>query len=89
VSRIDRMSTGQLRTGLRYVHPLGSGVDNPSVLGGKGASLARMHALGLPTPPGFTIGTDGWRAYRQADERMPDMIRAELAESIAGLETAL
>jgi pyruvate,orthophosphate dikinase len=40
----------------------------PSVLGGKGAGLARMRALGLPVPPGFTIPAhvcnrvlaDGW-----------------------------
>ena len=40
----------------------------PSILGGKGAGLARMVALGLPVPPGFTLPvasgrrylTDGW-----------------------------
>lgn len=29
--------------------------DAPRVLGGKGASLARMTSMGLPVPPGFTI----------------------------------
>ena len=29
----------------------------PSVVGGKGAGLARMRALGLPVPPGFTVPT--------------------------------
>ena len=28
-----------------------------NLLGGKGANLAEMANLGLPVPPGFTIGT--------------------------------
>jgi pyruvate,orthophosphate dikinase len=64
--------------GFRFIHTFDSSVDAPAILGGKGASLARMQAYGLPTPSGFTIGTDGWRAYRQAGECMPDQILAEL-----------
>ena len=29
-----------------------------NLLGGKGANLAEMAALGLPVPPGFTITTE-------------------------------
>ena len=29
-----------------------------NLLGGKGANLAEMSALGLPVPPGFTITTE-------------------------------
>ncbi len=29
-----------------------------ALLGGKGANLAEMSALGLPVPPGFTITTE-------------------------------
>ena len=50
----------------RYVHPFADGIDDARLVGGKGASLARMRALGLPIPPGFTISTDGWRAWREA-----------------------
>ena len=32
-------------------------------VGGKGASLARMVAAGLPVPPGFHITTDAYRRY--------------------------
>ncbi len=32
-------------------------------VGGKGASLARMVAAGLPVPPGFYITTDAYRRY--------------------------
>ncbi|MCK9248318.1 MAG: pyruvate, phosphate dikinase [Solirubrobacteraceae bacterium] len=70
------------------IHAFDSGVDNAALLGGKGASLARMTGLGLPTPPGFTITTDGWRAFH-AEGGMPDAIRDELAERIAGLERTL
>ncbi len=39
-------------------------MDMKDLLGGKGANLAEMTSvLGLPVPPGFTITTDGCRAY--------------------------
>lgn len=75
-------------TTITCVHPFGSGVVSPALLGGKGASLARMTDLGLPTPPGFTIATDGWRAYHE-QQRIPDSIEAELVDRIADLETQL
>ena len=36
------------------------------LLGGKGANLAEMTALGLPVPPGFTVTTDACRAFLTA-----------------------
>ncbi|HLB28702.1 MAG TPA: pyruvate, phosphate dikinase, partial [Dehalococcoidia bacterium] len=33
------------------------------LLGGKGANLCEMAALGLPVPAGFIITTEAWRAY--------------------------
>jgi pyruvate,water dikinase len=42
-------------------------LDSPQAtlerVGGKGASLARMVAAGLPVPPGFHITTDAYRRY--------------------------
>jgi hypothetical protein len=42
-------------------------LDSPEAtlerVGGKGASLARMVAAGLPVPPGFHITTDAYRRY--------------------------
>jgi phosphoenolpyruvate synthase/pyruvate phosphate dikinase len=35
------------------------------VLGGKGAGLAEMTTLGIPVPPGFTIGTALCHTYLQ------------------------
>src|SRR5262249_59093875 len=73
----------------RYVHAFDAGVADPAILGGKGASLARMSALGIPTPPGFTIGTDGWRAYVQNERSMPDRIMAEVESAMAALQEEL
>jgi pyruvate,orthophosphate dikinase len=32
--------------------------QDKAVVGGKGANLAQMAAIGLPVPPGFTISTE-------------------------------
>ncbi|MDO4540662.1 MAG: PEP/pyruvate-binding domain-containing protein, partial [Syntrophomonadaceae bacterium] len=37
--------------------------DMRAVLGGKGANLAEMTAIGLPVPPGFTISTEACNEY--------------------------
>ncbi|MCU1676287.1 MAG: pyruvate, phosphate dikinase [Frankiales bacterium] len=73
----------------RFIHTFDSPVENPTLLGGKGASLVRMHALGLPTPPGFTISTDGWRARRDGADGIPPQIAAELTECVTWLEETL
>lgn len=38
--------------------------DDPDLVGGKGASLTRMLKLKLNVPPGLTITTEAWRAWR-------------------------
>ncbi len=47
----------------RYVYRFGAGeadgnAEQKGLLGGKGANLAEMTALGVPVPPGFTITTE-------------------------------
>ncbi len=47
----------------RLVYAFGGGAadgraTDKALLGGKGANLAEMSALGIPVPPGFTISTD-------------------------------
>ncbi|MTD46384.1 pyruvate, phosphate dikinase [Conexibacter sp. W3-3-2] len=84
------MSRAGTHTVRRFIHTFESPVENPALLGGKGASLVRMRALGLPTPPGFTISTDGWRARREADaDGIPAQIASELAECVSWLESDL
>ena len=53
------------------------------LLGGKGAHLAEMAALGLPVPPGFTITTEVCNAYYANGRRLPDRLRAEVETALA------
>jgi phosphohistidine swiveling domain-containing protein len=45
-----------------FVVPLSAGSADPGEVGGKGASLARLVALGHRVPPGFVITTAAFRA---------------------------
>src|SRR5262245_28003626 len=58
------------------------------VLGGKGAGLAEMTALGLPVPPGFTISTEACRAFTSMG-KMPDDLGPAVDEALALLEKRL
>ena len=42
------------------------------LLGGKGANLAEMSALGLPVPPGITLTTQACNAYHGSGNTYPD-----------------
>ncbi len=57
-----------------------------NLLGGKGANLAEMCALGLPVPPGFTITTDVCVSYYKNNKTLPATLQAELAEALKGME---
>jgi pyruvate,orthophosphate dikinase len=59
------------------------------VLGGKGANLAEMCRIGLPVPPGFTIGTSVCASYYEANERLPDTVQKEVDEHLLRLEKAM
>src|SRR5438105_4177254 len=56
------------------------------LLGGKGAGLAEMTALGIPVPAGFTITTDACRAYRTNGRELPDGLDEEIEVHLAKLE---
>jgi len=55
------------------------------LLGGKGAGLAEMTALGIPVPGGFTITTDACRDYLETRE-VPEGLEAEIDEHLGALE---
>ncbi len=59
------------------------------VLGGKGANLAEMCRIGLPVPPGLTIGTAVCAAYYTAGGRLPDGVQGEVDENLLRLEKAM
>ncbi|MHC4416579.1 MAG: pyruvate, phosphate dikinase [Planctomycetota bacterium] len=56
------------------------------LLGGKGANLAEMSAIGLPVPPGFTITTRVCAAYHEAAHQMPTDLMRQVRENVASLE---
>jgi len=56
------------------------------LLGGKGANLAEMVALGLPVPPGFTITTTVCKRYYQLGEKLPPDLMPAVREAMADLE---
>jgi pyruvate,orthophosphate dikinase len=60
--------------------------DMKSVLGGKGANLAEMVNLGVPVPPGFTIGCSRCIEYL-AGGAIDDALREEVARNLARLES--
>ncbi|MGB7972444.1 MAG: PEP/pyruvate-binding domain-containing protein, partial [Candidatus Deferrimicrobiaceae bacterium] len=56
------------------------------ILGGKGAGLAEMTKLGVPVPPGFTIGTDVCTLYYKNRGKIPADVNREIAAQLARLE---
>ena len=57
------------------------------VLGGKGAGLAEMTAIGIPVPPGFTIASTLCLAYLE-NGQLPKRLRTEVEKSLPRLEGA-
>src|ERR1700712_619158 len=75
----------------QYVYRFGGGVSDggkgdKNLLGGKGANLAEMASIGLPVPPGFTIGTPMCAVYYDEGAQFPDTLKAEVAAGIAHIE---
>jgi len=59
------------------------------LLGGKGANLAEMSAIGLPVPPGFTISTETCRSYIENNGEWPDGLEEQVREGIRHIEKAM
>jgi pyruvate,orthophosphate dikinase len=81
----------QTETATRWVYSFGGGgadgdASMKNLLGGKGANLAEMCALGLPVPPGFTITTENCTHYYQNGGAYPPALKAELGAALAKVE---
>ena len=59
------------------------GAKDKNLLGGKGANLAEMSALGLPVPPGFTITTEACTHYYANGSTYPGDLEAQVATLLA------
>ena len=77
----------------KWVYTFGGGAAEGSraeieQLGGKGANLAEMAALGLPVPPGLTIVSDACGIYYKSGKTLPDDLKAQVLQGIEGIEAA-
>ena len=57
----------------------GSVPFDAEIVGGKGASVARMRSLGLPVPPAFVLPVDECRRYHAGGRRLDEEALAERA----------
>jgi pyruvate, orthophosphate dikinase len=57
-----------------------------NLLGGKGANLAEMSAIGLPVPPGLTITTDACVYYYAQNESYPAELAAQTQAALQSVE---
>jgi len=61
-----------------------------NLLGGKGANLAEMSAIGIPVPPGFTITTEVCTEYNLlGKDAVIEMITEETKDAIGNLENIM
>jgi pyruvate,orthophosphate dikinase len=65
------------------------GADMRNLLGGKGANLAEMAAIGLPVPPGFTLTTEVCTAFYDNDRAYPEDLRGQVQAALARIEAAV
>src|SRR3954452_1598018 len=77
--------------GVRWVYSFGGGGADgdatlKNLLGGKGANLAEMSALGLPVPPGFTITTEACVHYFANGDTYPAELPEQVKASLATVE---
>jgi pyruvate,orthophosphate dikinase len=56
------------------------------LLGGKGAGLAEMTAIGLPVPGGFTITTEVCDLYYKNGKKYPAGLEEEVKKHLSKLE---
>jgi len=78
-------------TASSWVYAFGGGsadgdASMKELLGGKGANLAEMSALGLPVPPGFTITTEACTHYYANRQAYPATLKSEVAAGLARVE---
>ena len=71
----------------KYVYSFEEGkAGMKALLGGKGANLAEMTALGIPVPPGFTITTESCELYYKNSGKYPEEIDEQVELHLKQLE---
>ena len=56
--------------------------------GGKASGLSRMMAAGVPAPPAFVIGAEGFHQFRSNGQRVGDRIMSEVRDALRRLEAS-
>ena len=84
---------GEAMARTKYVYLFANGVAEGKgewreLLGGKGAGLAEMTALGIRVPPGFTISTEACLAYFAAGNRYPEGLWEAVLTALRRVERA-
>ena len=58
-----------------------------NLLGGKGANLAEMSAIGIPVPPGFTITTEVCTEYNELGrDKVLEYLKEEVTDAVREIE---
>ena len=71
----------------KYVYLFSEGnATMRNLLGGKGANLAEMTALGMPVPQGFTVTTEACTRYYEDGKTIGADIQAQIDEALATIE---
>ena len=78
----------------KWVYAFGNGTadgsaDMGSLLGGKGANLAEMSALGLPVPPGFTLTTEVCNHFTSHEDTYPEELAGAVSAGLQAIEDAI
>lgn len=60
-----------------------------NLLGGKGANLAEMAALGLPVPPGFTITTELCTYFYDHQKSYPAELKSQVSAALFEIESSV
>ena len=78
----------------KYVYTFGGGsaegkASDKNLLGGKGANLAEMCALGIPVPAGFTISTECCTDYYANGCKLPAELTDQVLVGMKKIETIM
>jgi pyruvate,orthophosphate dikinase len=72
-----------------YVYDFAEGAElGRELLGGKGAGLAEMTAIGIPVPAGFTVTTAACAEYMRNGRALPPGVEDQIATHLERLEEA-
>jgi pyruvate,orthophosphate dikinase len=88
---LDPLDARAMAQTQKYVYSFGGGkaegtAKMKDLLGGKGANLAEMSAIGIPVPPGFTITTEVCAAYYENGRKLPEEVKPQVEAALKGVE---